>query len=197
MGGLFVRTDHLEEVGTEIFVDLLKSGWKRQLTLNARITSRVDSVAGPVSKRMPGMGIQFLRLDDKQHARLQSLLRELGAPEEDLQITLSEEHAEEEIRGLDLDIEGALREVDLPPPGPVEFEEPPPPPSRAREAARAPELVRAPAPDTSTESRLMLQIRGLVLQLSESQQQLDQRDLEIERLKNELDTIRGALTRKQ
>ena len=34
MGGLFVRTDRLEEVGTEIFVDLVKPGWKRQLTLN-------------------------------------------------------------------------------------------------------------------------------------------------------------------
>jgi Tfp pilus assembly protein PilZ len=227
MGGLFVRTDHLEEVGAEIFVDLVKPGWKRQLTLNARITSRVDAVEGRLSKRMPGMGIQFLRLDDKQHARLQSLLRELGAPEEDLQITLPEEQAEAEIRGLEMemdtsspvepldpqpqplwqqvqmveterrlvdDIEGALREVNLPPPGPVELEEPPPP-SHARKAGRAPELVRAHAPDTSTEARLMLQIRGLVLQLSESKQQLDQRDLEIERLKDELDTIRGALAR--
>jgi hypothetical protein len=41
----------------------------------------------------------------------------------------------------------------------------------------------------------MLQIRGLVLQLSESKQQLDQRDLEIDRLKDELATIRGALAR--
>jgi uncharacterized protein (TIGR02266 family) len=225
MGGLFVRTDRLEEVGTEIFVDLVKPGWKRQLTLNARITSRVDAVEGRLSKRMPGMGIQFLRLDDKQHARLQSLLRDLGAPEEDLQITLPEEQAEAEIRGWEMemdtsspaepldpqpqplwhqvvenerslvdDIEGALREVNLPPPGPVELEEPPPP-SHAREAGRAHGLVRAPAPDTSTEARLMLQIRGLVLQLSESKQQLDQRDLEIERLKDQLDTIRGALAR--
>src|ERR1700687_2818021 len=78
MGGIFVRTDRLEEVGTEIFIDLVKPGWKRQLTLNARITSRVDAVDGRLSKRMPGMGLQFLRLDDKQHDRLQSLLRELG-----------------------------------------------------------------------------------------------------------------------
>src|SRR6267142_992893 len=104
MGGLFVRTDRLEEVGVEIFVDLVKPGWKRQLTLNARITSRLDAVDGRLSRRMPGMGIQFLKLDDKQHDRLVSLLRELGAPEEDLQVTLNEEATELELRALDLDL---------------------------------------------------------------------------------------------
>jgi hypothetical protein len=41
----------------------------------------------------------------------------------------------------------------------------------------------------------MLQIRGLVMQLSEAQQQVHQRDMEIERLQDELNTIRGALER--
>jgi Tfp pilus assembly protein PilZ len=244
MGGLFVRTDRLEEVGTELFVDLVKPGWKRQLTLNARITSRVDAVDGRISKRMPGMGIQFVRLDDKQHDRLASLLRELGAPEEDLQITLPEEHVEHELRALEFDtsgapepldpqpqplwqqvqmveteraapggrragqvpslvddIEGALRDANLPAPGPVELEDRPfaatraPDSSSALDFGRAPESIRAPAPDASAEARLMLQIRGLVMQLSEAQQQLSLRDLEIERLKDELDTVRSALER--
>jgi Tfp pilus assembly protein PilZ len=222
MGGLFVRTDRLVEVGSELFVDLVRPGWKRQLTLNARITSRVDALDGRISKRMPGMGIQFLRLDDKQHDRLRSLLRELGAPEEDLQVTLPDEHAEDELRALDFDtsspelpldpqpqpvwqqvqmvsslvdeIEGALREANLPPPGPVELQDSPLP-ARPAPAPAPARPAPAPALDASLEARLMLQIRGLVVQLSEAQQQLSQRDLEIERLKDDLDTLRGALER--
>src|SRR5258706_14134853 len=220
MGGLFARTDRLEEVGVEIFVDLVKPGWKRQLTLNARITSRLDAVDGRLSKRMPGMGIQFVKLDDKQHDRLISLLRELGAPEEDLQVTLNEEATELELRALDLDlgsgsegldletpldpqpqplwqqvemvesesalhslvddIEGAIREANLPAPGPV-FLDPDQP-------ARPPAV-----PDV--QARLMFQLQGLVMQLADAQAQLSQRDAEIQRLKEELATVRSALER--
>lgn len=211
MGGIFVRTDRLEEVGSQIFVDLVKPGWKRQLTVTARITSRVDAIDSRLSNRMPGMGLQFIGLDEKQRARLLSLLRELGAPEEDLQVTLPgdgaqgeaqtpaphaepldpqpqppwqrarTEESESRVPSLVEDIEGALREANLPAPGPVQLQEPPKPPKHV--------------PDTSMEAKLMLQIRGLVMQLSDAQQQLSQRDLEIERLKGELETIRGALER--
>src|SRR5438270_7040969 len=74
LGGIFVRTDRLEEVGSQLFVDLVRPGWKRQLTLAARVTSRVDAIEGRLSKRMPGMGMQFLRLDEKQHDRLRQML---------------------------------------------------------------------------------------------------------------------------
>ena len=236
MGGVFVRTDHLEEVGTEISIDLVKPGWKRQLTLTARVTSRVDAIDGRLSKRMPGMGLQILRLDDKQHDRLESLLRELGAPEEDLQITLPEEHVEPELRALEFDtsgapepldpqpqplwqqvqmveaerrgvlvddIEGAVRDANLPPPGPVVLaaaKQPAPQPgpdrtpARASEPARAPASSPAPSRDLEIE-RLMVQIRGLVMQHSEALQQVAQRDLEIQRLKDELDSLRSALER--
>ncbi len=254
MGGLFVRTDQLAEVGAEIFVDLVKPGWKRQLTLNARITSRVDALDGRLSRRMPGMGIQFLRLDEKQHDRLRSLLRELGAPDEDLEVTLPDQSVEEELRALELraldleavsaetaepldpqpqplwqqvqmvkeeatssrqteahqavlarkapqslvdDIEGALRDANFAPPGPVvlapEKPRPAAPPSPAPVAARAPERDGAGA--AADNARLMLQIRGLVMQLSETQQQLFRREQEIEQLKSDLETLRSALER--
>lgn len=224
LGGLFVRTDRLEEVGAEIFVDLVRPGWKRQLTLTARITSRVDALDGRLSKRMPGMGMQFMRLDDKQHDRLRQLLRELGAPEDEQEVTLEDEHAEVELRALDFDqepaepldpqpqmvwqqvqmaaseveaaIEGALREADLPPPGPVEIQDvprpPPPTPPVSKPAPAARVEIEGPAAESA---RLMMQIRGLVMQLSDVQQQLSQRDSEIERLKEELDTTRRALER--
>jgi hypothetical protein len=232
MGGVFVRTDHLEEVGSEITIDLVKPGWKRQLTLTARVTSRVDAIDGRLSKRMPGMGLQLLRLDDKQHDRLLGLLRELGATEEDLQVTLPDESAEPELRALDIklspsdaepldpqpqplwqqvqmveaerrgalddDIEGAVRDANLAPPGPVvlaaaQQPAPRPLPSRAPDPARPP---ASPALSRDLEiERLMVQIRGLVMQHSEALQQVAQRDAEIQRLKEELHTLRAALER--
>ena len=180
MGGLFVRTDRLEEVGVEILVDLVKPGWKRLLTVSGRITSRVDALDGRLSRRMPGMGIQFLRLDEKQRDRLQSLLRELGAPEEDLEVTLPDDSAEEELRALELralDLEAVSAETSEP-------LDPEPQPLWQQV-----QMVKEEA-DTA---RLMLQIRGLVMQLSETQQQLFRREQEIEGLKSDLETLRAAL----
>jgi Tfp pilus assembly protein PilZ len=209
-GGVFVRTDRLEQVGTEIFVDLVKPGWKRALTLTARVTSRVDAIDGRISKRPPGMGLQFLRLDDKQFERLRSLVLELGAPDPGEGITLPDETAEEELRRLDLEaredatdpidpppelvwqqvrlvedaIEGALREANIPPPAPLDFIEAEPEPERSASEGPRPQF-----------EKLMFQIRGLVLQLSDAQRQLAQRDAEIQKLRGELETIRGALSR--
>jgi len=204
LGGLFVRTDRLEEVGTEIFVDIVRPGWKRQLTVAARVTSRVDAGEGRLTKQPPGMGLQFLHLDEKQHQRLRSLLRELGAPDDSADGTLAEDSAKRELRALELPpdesgqpvepqpsmvedaIAGALREANLPAPGPVELDPEPP-----RPGSSAP----PPAASGDEAARLMTQLRGLVMQLSDAQQQLAQRDAEIERLREELETARSALQR--
>lgn len=176
LGGLFVRTDRLEEVGSEIFVDIVRPGWKRQLTIAARVTSRVDAVDGRLTKRMPGMGLQFLQLDDKQHQRLGSLLRELGAPDGSAEVTL----AEGATSTVEDAIAAALGEADLPEPGPVVLD---------------PEPLPAPFTAPGDEARLRTQLRGLVMQLSDAQQQLAQRDAEIEKLRDELETTRSALQR--
>jgi Tfp pilus assembly protein PilZ len=197
LGGLFVRTDLLEQVGTEISVDIVRPGWKKLLTMAARVTSRVDAIEGRLSKRMPGMGLQFLQLDDKQFERLRALMRELGATEGGKGIALEDA------------IEGALREADLPPPGPVEmaFEEQPqaPKPAPRTVAPEPPAPAPASAPQAwqppselapgSDAARLMVQVRGMVLQLAESEGQIRQRDLEIERLREELEMTRAALER--
>lgn len=115
LGGLFVRTDRLEEVGTELFVDLLRPGWKKMLTVLARTTSRVDVVDGRLSSRMPGMGMQFMRLDEKQHERLRALLRELGAPDEESELTIAPEDGS--VLGAEEEPElRALATKDEPPP---------------------------------------------------------------------------------
>src|ERR671938_819822 len=67
LGGMFVRTDRLEHVGTGVAVLLVKPGWKKQLSLTARITSRIDAIAGKA--RVPGLGLQFTALDGDAHDR--------------------------------------------------------------------------------------------------------------------------------
>src|SRR5258708_33854903 len=62
LGGLFVRTDRLEEVGTEVFVGIGRPGWKRQLTLAAPVPTPVDAGEGGRQKQVPGMRMPFLRL---------------------------------------------------------------------------------------------------------------------------------------
>lgn len=218
LGGIFVRTDRLEQVGTELFVDLVRPGWKKMLTVLARTTSRVDVLDGRGSRRIPGMGLQFVRLDEKQHERMRTLLRELGARDEETDLliavdesaTLTEVELEPELRALDASdepiplprggqpvwqqvqmvadaIDGELKDAHLPSPGPLIVED-----------AEVPRVRTQPARMTMGDAeRLQIQIRGLVMQLSEVQQQLVQRDGEIERLREELDLTREALRRAQ
>ena len=64
----------------------------------------------------------------------------------------------------------------------------------------APVVLERPQADKKEDlatinARLTMQIRGLVMQLSDAQTQLSERDLMIKRLKDELDTARSALER--
>ena len=167
LGGLFVRTDQLEEVGTEVGIELVRPGWKRALDLEALVTSRVEPIASASEKKGPGMGLQFVRVGDNQFDRLRLLLRDLGAGE-----------------GANTPADG----TGLPdqPLDPAQFG------GAAARAASAPDF-ESHAPDEVR--KLMIQIKGLVMQLAETQEQVRARDLQIERLQEELDVIRGALSR--
>jgi Tfp pilus assembly protein PilZ len=171
-GGAFVRTDRPLEVGAELTVQLARPGLRRVLSIAARVTSCVDTETGRLARRVPGMGVMFDSLDAGQTERLLALLKDLGMP--DAETPVADDRAEPEPQApshavvkqsLADDIEGALRDVDLPAPAPLDL-----------------------APDRE---KLMLQLRGLVMQLSDAQQQLSNREAEIERLRNELETLRS------
>jgi len=202
-GGVFVRTDALLEVGAELAVDLVKPGWKKQIALRARVSSRAEAMdAGGRKGSMPGLGLQFVQLDAAQHERLRALLRELGAPDEGAEVTLPEDALEAELRALDpknpdggaLDpqpepawqqvqlVEEAIASAvaDLPAPEPLTLT-PALPPEQGVQGAEL--------------ARLQIQLRGLVMQLSDAQQQLAGRDAEIERLRDQLESARTALDR--
>jgi type IV pilus assembly protein PilZ len=171
-GGAFVRTDRPLEVGTELTLQLARPGLRRVLSIAARVTTCIDAAAGRLAKRVPGMGVMFVSLDASQAERLVALLKDLGTP--DAETTVADDAAEPELQALGLanvkptladDIEGALRDAELPAPAPLDL-------------------------TTPDSEKLMVQLRGLVMQLSDAQQQLSSRDLEIERLREELEAAR-------
>ena len=187
LGGMFVRTDQLEEVGTAVAVLLVKPGWKKQLALTGRITSRIDGGAGQ-AKLVPGMGLQFTDLDGESHERLRSLLRELGAPDAQAEITVPDDALEAELRALAPE-PAAGRRAQAP-----GAQRPSPAPARRGGETKA----GAPASDgdPSVEiARLKVQLQGLVMQLSDAQQIVVERDAEIARLREELEDARAALQR--
>jgi type IV pilus assembly protein PilZ len=220
-GGVFVRTDRPLEVGSDVLVELVRPGLRRALTLAARVTSRIDATEGRLSRRMPGMGMQFVSLDARQDERLLELLHELGAPNDEAEVTLADDATEQELQALVLDDSPVALDPDPPEQSPqitpspvrggVKFElprhladdlagildefdpprsQPPPPPSPPEEPQRPP--AAAAAPEETLSQRLMVQIRGLVMQLADAQQQISQRDLEVERMREELENTREA-----
>jgi hypothetical protein len=194
-GGLFVRTDRLLDVGVQLEIDLVRPGWKRPLSFFARVTSRIDPLAGRYAHRTPGMGMQFFgKMDEEVRTRLHSVLHELGAPDpapeaaEAVEL-LDDEPGEELLLEPDLPLWQQVQQLEL-----EERSEPPAvePPAVEPPAAEPP---RRPPPAPSDVDRLMLQIRGLIFELSEAQQKLSQRDAELTQLRSELETARAALAR--
>jgi hypothetical protein len=184
-GGLFVRTDRLLDVGVQLEIDLVRPGWKRPLSFFARVTSRIDPLAGRYAHRTPGMGMQFFgKMDEEVRTRLHSLLHELGAPDpvpeaaEAVEL-LADEPGEELLLEPDLPLWQQVQQLEL-----EERREPP-----------AAEPPRRPPPAASDVDRLMLQIRGLIFELSEAQQKLSQREAELTALRGELQTAHAALAR--
>ena len=185
LGGLFLRTDRLEDVGTNVSLLLVKPGWKKQLTLSARVTSRIEALAGQ-GRRVPGLGLQFTDVDGGCHERLRALLRQLGAPEAQPEVTLPDDSVEVELLALEPVKNGAPKAAAV---RPAPARPPPPPPPDDG----VPELTNGKH-DLET-ARLQIQLRGLAMQLSDAQQLIVERDEEIERLREELEAAKQLLRR--
>lgn len=179
IGGLFVRTDEELPVGTDVRLDVVRPGWKKVLTLGARVVSRIDPSTAQVKRMRPGIGMQFFSLVADQRTRLQGLLEELGIDK------------------------AALERVQEP----FEVTEPPPvvpPPARAapaqplrvqgRAARREPPLmvpVRPPGPEA--QQGLESRIAGLEQRLDEAQEQIRLKNEEIAELHMELEAVHALL----
>jgi Tfp pilus assembly protein PilZ len=204
-GGAFVRTERPLDVGSDVILEINRGGLRPALPLRGRVTSRIDAAEGRHLRQTAGMGMQFLGLDPQKVDRLVEILHELGAPSDELM------HDEERpppplrpgVRGgvkfelprrLAEEVAGMLAESSPTPLVPPPAVAPPPQPSTpvVRPAAmrQRPPSPPVDAADETQAAKLLLQTKGLVMQLGEAQHQISQRDLEIERLKEELETAR-------
>jgi hypothetical protein len=157
LGGVFLRTTESIAHGTMLAFDVARPGLKRPLRLMGIV---VDTRVGR------GVGLRFNSLDPETGERLGELLRDLGG-----------------IMGASL-----ADPPDPPRPAPV------PVPAQARPAAPAPMPTPAHAqpspfaqaastgtfasPDNEA-SRMMVQLRGAIMEIGNLQQQLVQRDREL------------------
>jgi len=204
LGGLFVRTDWMLAPGTEVRIDMVRPGWKKSLALQARICSQRDPVKAHIAGSVPGMGIQFFGVGPIERDRLLNLLSDLGLPPERAESAeeSDDEPPQEDLSVTDFEIQALKAEMDafriprpveaLDPSPEVTFEEPRPPPRvptppPPRQATPTP----IPAPPPLDGAKLMMQIQGLIFELSEARIIIGQRDLEIERLREQIEALKA------
>ena len=72
VGGIFLQTDNVVETGVEGQLTFRGSQWERPFTIRAVVVRVVPPDSG--SKLTPGLGLQFLDIDDASHKSLQRLV---------------------------------------------------------------------------------------------------------------------------
>lgn len=162
-GGAFVRCATPMPIGSAVMLDLVRPGLKRALQLTGRVVSIVDAEQATRKGGVPGMGIQFDPYSSYVGERLHELLVALGAGPEVLQA-----------------------DAQRPPPPP-----PPPAPAPPLEPAPAFELQQSVAVPES--SRLMVQVKGLLMELGDWQQKAAALERENAELREELARLRAKL----
>lgn len=173
-GGAFIRCSTPMPIGSAVMLDLVRPGLKRALQLTGRVVSLVDAEAAHRRGGVPGMGIQFDAYGAGVAERLNELLVALGAGPDVLRA----------------DPPGPAAQVTAPMPAP------------ALDAAPTQQL---PAPPTfqlqhsvpvPESTRLMVQVKGLLMELGDWQQRVSALERENEQLREEIARLRSEPGRK-
>lgn len=213
VGGAFVRTDDPLPVGTPLALELLDGTPAKPMKLTARVAGVVSPAQGREHGRVAGMGLRFDPLDDETRKRVERLVLALRDRSSSLASVVNEEMQDARKQTFDFgfaSLEGfsLVEEEDAPahrarayeasrvPAPPARIPTPPPPPRPpAPEPSRV--EVRVPAPDAQVpvppEAKLMVQVRGLLLELSETREELRKKEQEVERLQAEVAQLKARL----
>lgn len=213
-GGALLRTDHPFVAGEPVAIDLVKPGWKKAVSLTGRIVTRAERG----SHHLPMVSVRFIEIEHNADVRLHEFLTQLGAPPDEPKPPAPQPDEPPSAAAPDaqpLDVVMAnleLTPLEPDPPlapltqtpvaAPVEPAAHPPPERQSAPPAPAsrPPLARpkpAPQPPHAAAQAppegalLMLQVRGLLMELGEAKALLSQREAEIERLREELALAKG------
>jgi Tfp pilus assembly protein PilZ len=198
-GGVFIETRDALPVGMPVAVNLARPGWPRVLKITGRVVWALAEKTAARKGTVPGMRIRFDPLSKDAAGRLVALLQELGAPQgppppvkrdsgvitEPVGIKAIQQRLSEPQFPL-------VRAPDLTPPGGKKArtsKSVPPPATKPDDStmpARAGDLAVAFATPASEAPRLIVQVQGLLMQLGDLQQQLEQKDREVASLRAEL-----------
>jgi PilZ domain len=165
VGGAFLKTSEVMHGGMVLAFDVARPGLKRPLRLMGRV---VEARAGR------GIGLRFDGLDRETHERLVELLRDLGAL-----VSTSPPDAQEPY--IHVSPPRTSSSVSIPA---IIVADPP--------AASAPPAARPPVTQAGVSDeaqRLMVQLRGAIMEVGTLQQQLVQKDRELQDLKEKVASL--------
>jgi hypothetical protein len=182
IGGLFARTDMDLPLNSLVRIEMAHPGWKKMMLLGARVMNRVDPGSAQQSSMPPGIGLQFVGPPRDERVRLEALLEELGMPTDVAQAQSASEGTDMDLQAVKVPVEPPALEV-------VALIEVPP---DEQPAAPPPPAPPPPPPPGGTPERelLLMQIRGLLMELGEAHMALQKKDLLIEELQAELSRYR-------
>jgi Tfp pilus assembly protein PilZ len=201
-GGLFLRTEEVVPRGTMLHLDLVKPGGRRALHIEGKVVGVLAPEEASSQRLLPGLGVEFAGVGAEEVERLEAFLQALGANGPDAVIPAWARPAgpapqsRAEVETILRDIAGSLAAEDEPAPAlgasstlPRIAADPATPEDASPAIAGAPEI----APDESDPQTLMLQIRGLVFELSQAKERLRMREAELVDLRAQLDELRKQL----
>ncbi|MFN7133958.1 MAG: PilZ domain-containing protein, partial [Myxococcales bacterium] len=181
VGGLFVRTDTPLPVGHPLLLELVLPGSTSPVKLSGRVVTVSKPAGAREAPRPVGMGIRFDPLPDATYRQLEQLVRGLSAAagqEPPKAPSAFVDESMEAARKATFDFKFTSLEALAP-------EEPPPPAAVPPLAAPAERAVGVPE-----SAKLMLQVRGLLLDVGT-------RDEELRRCAREIEELRGEVERLQ
>ena len=182
-GGIFIQTPEAMPVGMPVSVSLARPGWTTVLRLSGRVVWAMAVRTAAKKGGLPGMRIKFDGLSQANAMQLSTLLKNLGAA--DTPALLARE-VEGVRRSQPVLLTDRLRRDDTTITIPGYQPSPPrPPPSGPRFSNQGVSGSDSP--------RLIVQVQGLLMQMGELQNQLDQREKELATLKDLLAQKEEAL----
>jgi Tfp pilus assembly protein PilZ len=198
-GGVFIETREALPVGMPVAVNLARPGWARVLKVTGRVVWALAEKTAARKGTLPGMRIKFDPLSKEAANRLSDLLAELGAPasgpfppvKKDPSVITQPVAVKAIQTRINSDSQFPLvRQPDLTPPRKPKASSPRAStrPSDSTLPARAGDLAAAFSAPGGDAPKLIVQVQGLLMQLGELQQALEQKDKEVKSLRLELST---------
>lgn len=187
-GGLFVKSDDLLPIGTPIAIELMDGAPAAPLKLTGRVVGHVTRWQAQTHGRTPGMGIQFDALPADAQKRVDKLLKDLQALKNTGSALVDDEMEATRTQSFDF---GFASLEDFPEELPAQNQ------PAASAPQRQPQVVEAPADQmlVPQQARLMVQVKGLMMELGDNNSRIARLERENDELKAENKRLKDELVR--